>query len=105
MSEANVTKEKKPTIKYPATPEKLTDIDSQYIKDYIADKYQQGEISKEEVLKWAKEYEKCVAEKDQRTFFMPFREAFAKAYFSDLLKKKTKKKKETMGDFFKNLVK
>ena len=50
MSEANVTKEKKPAIKYPAIPEKLTDIDSQYIKDYIADKYEKGEISKEEVL-------------------------------------------------------
>ena len=106
MSEANVTKEKKPAIKYPAIPEKLTDIDSQYIKDYIADNYEKGEISKEEVLKWAKKYEECVAEKDKRTFFMPFREAFATDYFPELFEKKgKKKKKETMGDFFKNLVK
>ena len=96
MSEANVTKEKKPAIKYPAIPEKLTDIDSQYIKDYIADKYEKGEISKEEVLKWAKKYEECVAEKDKRTFFMPFREAFATDYFPELFEKKGKKKKKTV---------
>ncbi len=105
MSEVMETKVKKPVVKYPALPEKLTDIDSQYIKDYIANKYADGEISSDEVLKWATKYDECVKAKDKRTFFMPFRKAFAEAYFPHLIGKKTKKDKKQMGDFLRDLIK
>lgn len=104
MSEAIETKTKKPSVKYPELPKTLTDIDSQYIKDYIADKYRTKEISKDEVIKWANEYDKCVKEKDKRTFFMPFRKAFAQAYFPELVAKKPKKDKKQMGDFLRSLI-
>ena len=103
--EMKATKAKKPSIKYPAIPEKLTEIDSQYIKDYLAEKFQSGEITKDEILGWAKEYDKCVAENDKRTFFMPYRKKFAETYFPELVGKKSKKDKKQMGDFLRDLIK
>ena len=100
----NKSKSKKIAVQYPTIPEKLTEIDSQYIKDYLADKFAEGTISKKKLLEWDTEYDKCVAEKDERTFFMPFRKKFAEEYFPELVGKKHKKDKKKMGDFLRDLA-
>lgn len=100
-------KEKKPrkprkpvfTAEYPNNPTGLASIDLNYIKDYLKGSATPKE--RKEMLTLAKE---LIAQKGNRHYFMPFRQAFAEKYFPALVKKaKDNRKREGIVDFLEGL--
>ena len=104
-------KEKKPRAttpiaKYPDKPTRVIAIDGEYIREFFKAKYEAGEISSEELLKWSDLTKELIEAKGDRGYFQPLRKEFVKAFFPELLDiQPLKKEKESMADFLKGLVK
>lgn len=101
------TKKRKsiPAAVYPEKPTRIVAIDSKYIKDYLADNFTKGNISKEELIGWQTLYNDCVETRGERGYFQEYRKQFVKAYFPELVGRiNTGSKKESMGDFISSLL-
>lgn len=102
------TKKKRQSIPaaiYPEKPTRIVAIDSKYIKDYLADNFKNGNISRDEMIGWQKLYNDCVETKGERGYFQEYRKQFVKAYFPELVARiDTGSKKESMGDFISSLL-
>mgnify|MGYP003539399242 CR=1 FL=1 len=90
---------------YPEIPTSITAINAAYIKAFIKDKFQKGEITKEQVSAWAELTKVFVEEHGERSYFAPLRKEFVKGFFPELAEQAAKKqKKESMLDFLEALV-
>lgn len=95
---------KKPSVKYPETPIFLTNISQTYIKEYFAGEIAAGRLTSGDAQKFSKTAAKCIKEADKQfaagkiknarqVAFQEYRKAFAKKYFPNLLRKKSKEDK------------
>ena len=94
-----------PPAKYPEVPTRIVAIDSKYIKAYLKDNFEKGNISRDEIVGWDKLYKDLVEIHGERLYFHEYRKQFVKAYFPDLEDRISEgKKKESMGDFLASLL-
>ena len=107
MSEEVKKERKRPEIvKYPAEPSCTASIDMAYIKAYLKEHYENGDISKEELVGWQNMLSTLIDAHGERAFFGKFRKEFVKAYFPKLDEQaeKTSRKRESLADFIGNLL-
>ena len=94
-----------PPAKYPEVPTRITSIDGDYIKEFLAAGYKKGEISAQEIKDWNKLYLELVDIHGERLYFHEYRKQFIKAYFPALETRITEGgKKPSMGDFLTSLL-
>lgn len=103
MSETK-TRKTRPAAIYPATPDSLSSINGNYIKAYLADNFQKGNITRKELETLNKRYSALAKEYGVPGFFHHFRREFAEKYFPQLAAKANPANKGNFDDFITSLL-